>query len=562
MRTSKRLAALIAVAVLVATACTGGNDNNDNNGDDNGGVTTGGHLILGTLSNIDTLNPFVTFQQNSYSTFEYIYPQLVQYDLKTLEFISDFAQTWESTSDGLTWTFHTVPNAKWSDGQPLTANDAAFTFGTILKYGDGPAANLSGGITHLTSAEATDDDTLVLTYSAPVANVLSNLQQLSILPQHVWQQYAVGDGKALRQFPNEPADGQPLVSGGPFELAQYKKDEVAIFQTNPNYYGTKPVIDGWGLQYFSNDDSLVAALQNGQIQAAINVPVTAVDALKGNADLTVYNGPGITLRDFIINSSPEKTTNLELQDPKVRMAMEYAIDRDTIVKTAWLGYAEPGSTVVAPGTGDWHDSDIEGLPFDIDKANELLDQAGYAKGPDGIRVASGHPMSYTVLFASDETGAGDAAFRIIQNGFQQIGIQITQRKMDNDAVNSAILGDDNTYNTFDLAMWDWFPLIDPDFILSVLTKAQWGGWSDTGFDNTEYDKLYGEQGLAIDPAKRQQLVYQMQKIAYDARPYIILNYNEVIDAWSNDWAGFGDNESVLGLLNNLSKAPFSEVHQT
>jgi peptide/nickel transport system substrate-binding protein len=561
MRTSKRLAALIAVVALVATACTGGGGNNQSSSSSsNGAVKTGGHLILGTLSNIDTLNPFVTFQQNSYSTFEYIYPQLVQYDLKSLEFVPDFAEKWESSTDGLTWTFHTVPNAKWSDGQPLTANDAAFTFGTILKYGDGPAANLSGGLTHVTKVEASDDNTLVITYSAPVANVLSNLQQLSILPQHVWAQYAVGDGKALRQFPNEPTD-QPLVSGGPFELAQYKKDQVVIFQTNPNFYGAKPAIDGFGLQYFSNDDSMVAALQNGQIQAAINVPVTAVEALKGNSSLTVYNGPGITLRDFIINSSPEKTTNLELLDPKVRMAMEYAIDRDTIVKTAWLGYAEPGSTIVAPGTGDWHDSQIQGLPFDIDKANALLDQAGYTKGTDGIRVANGHPMSYTVLFASDETGAGDAAFRIIQNGFQQIGIQITQRKMDNDAVNSAILGDNNTYNQFDLAMWDWFPLVDPDFILSVLTSAQWGGWSDTGYDNPTYDKLYQEQGLAIDPAKRLQIVHQMQQIAFDDRPYIILNYNQVIDVWSNDWAGFGDTESVLGLLNNLSKAPFTQVHQ-
>ena len=557
MRTSMRLAALIAAVTLVATACTGGGGNNDGN---NNNTKSGGHLILGTLSNIDTLNPFVTFQQNSYSAFEYIYPQLVQYDVKTLEFVSDFAQEWSPSTDGLTWTFNTTPNAKWSDGEPLTANDAAFTFGTILKYGDGPAANLSGGLTHMTKAEATDDNTLVLTYSAPVANVLSNLQQISILPQHVWQQYAVGDGKALRQFPNEPTD-QPLVSGGPFELAKYEKDQVAIFQRNPNFYGTKPVIDGFGLQYFSNDDSMVAALRNGQIQAAINAPVTAVEALKGDASLTVYTGPGITLRDFIINSSPEKTTNLELQDPTVRMAMEYAIDRDAIVETAWLGYAEPGSTIVAPGTGDWHDSQIQGLPFDIGQANTLLDQAGYSLGPDGIRVANGHPMSYTVLFASDETGAGDAAFRIIQNGFQQIGIEITQRKMDNNAVNTAILGDNNTYNQFDLAMWDWFPLIDPDFILSVLTKAQWGGWSDTGYDNPAYDKLYEEQGLAIEPTKRLQIVHQMQQILFDDRPYIILNYNQVIDAWSNDWAGFVENESVLGLFNNLSKAPFSEVHQ-
>ena len=308
---------------------------------------------------------------------------------------------------------------------------------------------------------------------------------------------------------------------------------------------------------------MVQALRNGDIQAAIGVPVTAVEALKAESSLTVYAGPGIVLRDLIINSSPEKTTNLELQDPKVREAMEYAIDRNAIVKTAWLGYGEPGTTIVPPGTGQgWHDDSIQGLPFSIDKANQILDDAGYARGPDGIRVASGHPMNYTVLFASDESGAGDAAFRIIQNGFQQIGITITQKKQDNDTVNTEILGDNNTYNTFDLAMWDWFPLIDPDFILSVLTKAQWGGWSDSGFDNAQYDELYKEQGLAINHADRAAIVHQMQQIAYDARPYIILNYNDTIDAWSNDWTGFADHETVLGIFNNLSKAPFTTVQQT
>lgn len=554
MRNSKALIGLIAAVALLATACTSG-------GNQSGGSTSGGHLILGTISNIDTLNPFRTFQQNSYSTFEYIYPQLVQMDLKTLDFLPDFASKWEESSDGLTWTFHTAPNAQWSDGEALTADDVAFTFNTIIKYADGPAGNLAAGLANVKKVEATDPNTLVMTYSAPVANVLSNLEQISILPEQVWGQYATGDGSGLRSYANTPTADAPLVSGGPFVLAQYEKDQQVIFQRNPNFYGPAPVIDGFGLEMFSNDDSMVQALRNGDIQAAINIPVTAVDALKSDSSLTVYDGPGIALRDLIINSSPYKTTNLELQDPKVREAMEYAIDRDAIVQTAWLGYAQPGSTIVPPGTGQgWHDDSITGLPFNIQKANELLDRAGYTMGPDGIRTANGHPMSYTVLFASDESGAGDAAFRIIQNGFKQIGIDITQRKQDNDTVNTEILGDNNTYNTFDLAMWDWYPLIDPDFILSVLTRDQWGSWSDTGFDNAKYNKLYQQQGLVINHDDRVKIVHEMQQIAYDARPYIILNYNDTVDAWSNQWVGFGDNESVLGLFNNLSKAPFTTVH--
>ena len=550
MRARVSWLALCAAVAVVAAGCTSGGSQ---------GSGSGGHLTIGTTSNIDTLNPFVTFQQNSYAAFEYIYPQLVQYNDQMSDFVPDFAQSWKTSSDGLTWTFDTAPNATWSDGQPLTAEDAAFTFNTILKYGDGPAGNLIGGLANVTKVAATGPNTLVVTYSVPAANVLPELQGLSILPEHVWSQYATGDGKGLRQFPNVPEDGQPLVSGGPFELASYTKDEVAIFQKNPKFYGPQPSIDGFGLQYFSSDDSMVSALRSGQIQAAINLPPTAMNTLKGDSSLTVYDGPGLQFRDFIINSSPNKTQNLELLDPKVRIAMEYAIDRDAIVQTAWLGYAKPGSTILPPAAGVWHDPNIQPLPYDIDKANAILDAAGYKRGPDGIRIANGHPMDYTVLFAKDESGAGDTAFQIIQNGFQQIGIKITQRKEDNDAVNTAILGDNNTYNTFDLAMWDWYPCCPvPDFILSVVLCSQYGSWSDTGFCDQRYDKMYDQQGVTRNQAARVALVYSMQKLLYDARPYIVLSNDDQLNAWSTGWDGFV--ESSLGLFNNLSKASLTQVH--
>jgi peptide/nickel transport system substrate-binding protein len=558
MARSAKWLVLGAAVSLLAAGCTGGGGSSTNGG--SGSSSTGGHLIIGTTSNIDTLNPFVTFQQNSYAAFEYIYPQLVQFDSKTLQIKPDFAQTWSESPDHLSWTFHTAPNATWSDGQPLTALDAAWTIATVLKYGNGPAANLIGTLQYVTKAEATDDNTLVITYSAPAANVLQELQTLSILPQHVWEQYATGDGKALRQFPNVPTSSQPLASGGPFELVEYKKDQVAIFQRNPDFYGPMPAIEGFGLQYFSNDDAMVAALQSGQIQAAINVPPTAMATLQANKSLTVYDGTGMQLRDLIINSSPKKEQNLELLDPRVRMAMEYAIDRNAIVQTAWLNHAKPGTTIVPAGAGTWHDGQIQPLPFDIAKANAILDAAGYQRGSDGIRVANGHPMSYTVLFAADESGAGDAAFRIIQNGFQQIGIQVAQRKMDKDAVKTAILGDDNTYNKFDLAMWDWYACCPiPDFILSVMQCSQWGGWSDTGYCNKSYDKLYAAQALAGNDQKRVKTIYAMQKMVYDDRPYIVLSYDDQLNAWSNDWAGFV--ESSLGLFNNLSKESLTQVHQ-
>jgi peptide/nickel transport system substrate-binding protein len=241
--------------------------------------------------------------------------------------------------------------------------------------------------------------------------------------------------------------------------------------------------------------------------------------------------------------------------------MEYAIDRAAIVDTAWLGYASPAATIVPAGnaTGgiEWHNSDIQPLPFDIDRANEILDSLGYARGDDGIRVADGERMEYEVVFPTDEAGAGDRAFQIIQQGFEQIGVEITQKRLDTNAAWNAMYSDGKYI--FDLAMWDWFPAADPDFILGVLTCDQWGNWNDTGYCDEEYDQLYKEQKGAVDPEERQQIVFEMQQVAFEDRPYIILTYDARLDAWSPNWTGFVP--SIQGIFNNFSTQSLTSVRQ-
>src|SRR5262245_40517567 len=117
------LLAALALATVAATASARGE--------------SGGVFRLGTSSRIDSLNPYVAVNQGACSTFEYIYPFLVQYDKANLHFAPDFARSWSVSKDGKTWTFHTVSGAKWSDGQPLTAADAAWTINTDIKYANG-----------------------------------------------------------------------------------------------------------------------------------------------------------------------------------------------------------------------------------------------------------------------------------------------------------------------------------------------------------------------------------------------------------------------------------------
>jgi peptide/nickel transport system substrate-binding protein len=109
-------------------------------------------------------------------------------------------------------------------------------------------------------------------------------------------------------------------------------------------------------------------------------------------------------------------------------------------------------------------------------------------------------------------------------------------------------------------MWDWLPGMDPDFILSILGCNQYGSWSDSGYCNAAYDKLYQAQGVAVNPQRRLQVVYQMQQMIYTARPYIVLTNDDEVDAWSTHFAGIV--ESPQSLFNSLSLQSLVSAYQT
>jgi peptide/nickel transport system substrate-binding protein len=564
MGSQRRSVAHLALALGLALSLTACSTSTDDRGDEggNGQITEGGVLRIGTSSGLTSLNPFVGFNQDDYSVWMYIYPSLLQYDTTTpaYDLAPSFATDWTQSADGLTVTFETVPDATWSDGEPLTAEDVAWTFNMIKQYAKGPTGAWAGSVTFLDTVEATDANTVVATYERPSGTALSDLGTTPILPPQTWEQYATGDGKELRRFPNEPEGGQPLVGGGPFILTDYRKNDIALFEKNPNWYGTPAHIDGFGLQFFRDEDAMITALKTDELDAINEIPPTSVETLE-SAGLEVYQGEALALRDLIFNLDPSKTENRELLDPRVREAMEYAIDRAAIVETAWLGFASPGSTIIPAGNAtqgvEWHDASVQPLPYDPAKANEILDSLGYARGGDGVRIADGHPMEYEVVFPLDEAGAGDRAFRIMQQGFEEIGISLIQKRLDTNAAWNAMY--DNGKYIFDLAMWDWFPAADPDFILGVLTCDQWGNWNDTGYCSDEYDALYADQKSATDPQERQQIVFQMQQMAFEDRPYIILTYDMRLDSWSPRWEGLVP--SVQGIFNNFSTQSLTSVHQ-
>ena len=514
-------------------------------------IERGGILRIGSTDHIDSLNPFVAFNAQAYIAFVMTYPVLVQYGPGYV-FEGDWAESWETSPDGLVWTF-TVKPGSWSDGTPLTAEDGAWTCNTIVQYAKGPTASLAPFLSHVKECSAPDPQTLVVTYDEPVGNVLPQLQQFFVLPKHVWEQHTGNNGKDLKKV--RPEESLPLVAGGAFTITKHEKKGATIYEKNPGFYGQEPYVDAVGLQIFTNEDAMVEALRAGDLDAIDELPPNAVEAFESDEAFVVTRSPGFQVNNFIFNSNPDKTKNRELLDPKVREAFALAIDKQAIADTAYAGNAKPWASIVAEPAGDWVNPNLEPEPFDVALANQILDEAGYARGSDGIRVdQDGEKMSYEVITPTGVQGI-NREFEIARAGLEQIGIEVTQKALDDTTAFEEIGAPDWKYLDFDLAMWDWVGYLDPDFVLSVVKCDQYGGWSDTGYCNPAYDELYAQQGVTVDQDARHEIVWEMQQILYDDRPYIQLVDLEYITAYSTGWDGLQPE------LAGFSKRPWVEAHQ-
>jgi peptide/nickel transport system substrate-binding protein len=547
------LIAVLALAVGLAGCGGGGGGAEQGTGASEGTPVKGGILRIGTINYIDSLNPYNYIEAQAYNAMIMIYPQLVQYKNGSdgLVIEGDWADSWETSADGKDWTFHLKPGGKWSDGTPLTAADAAWTINTTVKYQGGPTAVAAAALAHVTSAEATDDTTLVIHYDAPVGNVLPQLEQFFILPQHVWEPLAGSDGKGLKTY--HPEQHLPMVTGGAYTIKQYEKKGTTVFLPAEGYYGEPSNAEAVALTYYTNSDSMISELQQDNLDWVDQVPFNAVNVLKKDESLQVNTVPGAETTNITWNSNPRKPKNRELLDPQVKKALSMCVDRDRLIEVVFNGYAETVESLPGHITGPMENPNLGPLEHDCDAGNQMLDDLGYTKGSDGTRVAPAttgenaqpaHPMEYEIITPTSTDYNADRAFEIVQEGFAEAGVKVSQKVGGDTAASYALETDEDCdgekstgYATFDIAMWDWVGYVDPDFMLSVVTKGQWCSWSDTGWDNPEYDKLYVKQGTLVDQEERKQVVYEMQQMIYDNWVYTQLVNEQYIDAHSKKWAG-------------------------
>jgi peptide/nickel transport system substrate-binding protein len=563
---------VVALVAALSFAGCGGSESTSTSGQgtDTGKVVKGGILRIGTINYVDSLNPFNYIESQAVNAFIMLYPQLVQYKYEDgkYEIEGDWAKSWETSPDGKDWTFHLIPGGQWSDGKPLTADDAVWSINTTVKFADGPTAVQAAALQHVESAEAPDDQTLVIHYESPVGNVLAQLEQFFVLPRQVYEPLAEGNGKGLKTF--QPQQHLPLVSAGVYRLKSYEKKGTTVYTADPNYWGPKSNAEAVALTYYTNADAMLSDLKGGQLDWVDQVPFSAVDAVKKDSNLVVNQVPGAETTNITWNSNPRKPQNRELLDPQVKQALSMCVDRDKIIEVVFSGYADTVESL--PG----HISPLENpnlgpLEHDCDAANQMLDDLGYTKGPDGTRVAPAttgknaqpeHKMSYEIIVPNSLNFNGEREFDIVKEGFAEAGVEVTIKPGGDSTAAYALETGDNCdaakstgYDSFDIAMWDWIGYVDPDFMLSVVTKGQWCSWSDTGWDSPEFDALYDKQGTTIDPEERKQIVWEMQQMIYDNFLYTQLVNLDDIEAHTKAWDGFSP------ALDAYSKKFYSQPHK-
>lgn len=526
----------VSLMLLLLTACANDTPAASTGEQTSGAATNSGPVTLriGWPGSPDTLNPGTGILAEAYTVYDLVYNTLYKLQFDGT-FTLDAAESVTTSEDGKTWTFKMRQGITFHDGQPLTAKDVAFSLNLYKDHADFPYLNFYTG--YFESIAAPDDTTVVLTLTEAIPNLESQLLALYILPEHLWAQHA--EGNAAAEFEN-----LEMIGSGPFKRKEYKQNEFVHLVANEAYFAAPPKIDELIFQTFGNEDALVQALVTGQVDMITEMPNTAVPVLKRTENVQVVSGAplGPTVRDIVFNQlkaencPPEDgkcTGHPALQDRNVRLALAHATDKQNIIDVAMLGLAQPGLTLVAAGQAYWYNNELQDYAFDIAKANQILDNAGYQDTDgDGVREMpdGSRPLTFRLQWPNDIPEAPRVA-ELLGQSWGQIGVKVEPQAVDPDALTAACC----PAFDFDIMIWGWSWGPDPNDPLGVLRTDQIAsGSSETGYANPAYDALYDQQAVEMDREKRRDIVFQMQKQIFDDVVYIIPYYLQTVQAYRTD----------------------------
>lgn len=489
-----------------------------------------GTVRIGWAGSPDSLVPGKGVLTEAYTIYELVYDTLfdAQFDGS---FKPELAESWETSEDGKTWTFKIQSGVSWHDGEPLTASDVAFTYN--LYKNDENFAYLNSSTNYFESVTALDDTTLELKLTEAIPNLEFMTVAMFILPEHIFKDAPV-------EFENTE-----MIGSGSFKMAEYKQGEFVRLEKNADYWAEAPKVDEVIFQTFGSQDVLVQAIKTGQVDMITEMPATAVVGLRNDPNVEVVMGPPLApyAVDIIFNQmDPERcpiddggvcTGHPALLDRNVRQALAHATDKLQLIDVIRLGLATPGFTLIPDSFGDWFNAGLTDYALDIEAANKLLDDAGYADADgDGVRDMpdGSQPLRFRLNWPSDNISAPRMA-EMLGEMWGQVGVAVELQALDPDALTAICC----PAFDYDIMIWGWAFDLDPTYPLSIMSTAEIAtGLNETGYSSPAYDELYAQQATELDRAKRVEIVHQMQQLIMDDMIYIIPYYEEQVQVYRKD----------------------------
>jgi peptide/nickel transport system substrate-binding protein len=540
MRRTYAAAILVIASLIIATSCGAGTGPK--------ATIFNRTLRVGWTSEPDTMNPLTTYATEAIEVQQLIYDKLLGYGLD-LKPQPELATSWKYSTDGLTLTFTLRKNVLWHDGTPFTSADVKYTYDLIHSNNIGSYAQW---LTHMASIDASDDNTVVIKFDKPQA--FNPGLVIPILPKHIWSAMTVAQ---IEKTPNDHPIGT-----GPFKFTVWQKGTSLTVDRNDSWWGPKVAAKTIIWILYGNDEVMGQALRRGEVDILLQVPPTIFDGLQGVSHVTRISLASWSFHHIGINVSTDAKSggNPLLRDKVIRQALSYAVDRNQLVQIALAGHGKPGSTIVPLGLGDWHlnipaDQQMNANP---NKAKQMLDAAGYLdrKG-NGVRESpDGHPLKFR-LIAIETTTVDVRAAQLFRDAAKNVGIELDLQTLDTNTLGNTV------YNAsapnWDIFVWGWDSGVpDPDYMLGVPLCNQIGGNNDVYYCNSTYDQMYDQQASTLDVKARLAIVNQMQQMYYDDAAYIIMWYQDKLQAYRDDtWQGW--TRVPGGLIFNFTRDNYLDV---
>jgi peptide/nickel transport system substrate-binding protein len=518
----------------------------------------GGHLVVGQRSEPKTLNPATATDAISREVLGRLHSDLIEINRATQKTEPGLAKSWETSSDGRTFTLHLRKGIRFSDGQPFDADDVIFSFTVYLDEAiNSPQRDLLIIDDKTPTIKKLDPYTVQFSLPRPYAAAERLFDGFPILPRHILEK-PYHDGKFVQAWPvnTPPAE---LVGLGPFRVKQYWPGQRIVLERNPYYWKADhdnrrlPYLDELVFLFVGSEDAQVMRFEAGETDlinrlSAENYALLSREQLQHRSQLSDL-GPSLEYNFLVFNQNDLSGKKLDqvsrkqawFQDLKFRQAVSAAVDRDSIVKLVYGSRGTPLWGNVGPGNKAWVNASLPHPQRSVEVARELLKSAGFTSNASGqLLDRAGQTVEFSLVTSSSNAQRMKMA-TLLQDDLSQIGMKVNVVPLDFRALI------DRVFQSFDyeaaimgLGGADADPNPELNVWLSNGSSHLWHlneAQPATAWER-EIDQLMNEQMVTLDYHKRKKLYDRVQQIVSEQVPFIFLATPNILTGAKSEIGNF------------------------